>query len=1035
MSAARRLRLLLAAALAAGAGASAASPPRKVALAPGFGVTPGGLVWTVEPAARRLVLRDPSGEARGYHPLAPDEGHVLGVADSGARVTAPTPDGFRRRPARAGAERSVEARFVFRFPDGAVRATVSTTALRGSEPAFLGDEAWIVRGERQGWSLARIAPEGETAVGRVEEAAVARAVGRSSAARLFAGPAGAALHFPGTRGDGVVRAGRTSVVVVPDPLASCGEGRPRLALPHEDGVLLVSVRTRPSDDEEGGQPLAVAELFDEAGLLLRSVPLGPFSEVLPLPDGGLLGLDGREAVRFDDRFEEAGRGVLPLEEGEDPAAAARVVEQLQRLESLGARATGADWAELAVLPGAPLARFVERARSDPSGALDRLARAPDGSEEALAAARALPFLLDLLPPSEADPLLDRLADTPADAPAWLRTAAAFALLSASPADAPGWALPAAAEAIAAGRAPEGRELPEESFTLPLAELVTAVDRARIERAVLARPELLDELLSGNLDEAFAGGFSELRFHAPASRFPRTLLDCASGPPSAVGVLALARVAEAALEHAEARPAGEPSGDDDAPGDASAARGALAATLLEARRSPDPGLRSSAVVLAPLAGLPVDAAFFRAEVLRKPHLGAFAFLGLVADRSLSPRAWEGLFLELFFGARAASPDPSACTLTGGPWLAAEGESSRDRYCNLFAIVHFAALDLGGEDDPALVSRERIALLREFARSSSAPPELRLELKLGRAMRGTATEEEVLDLLGERDLPPVFRRIVLTRLPAGSPRVAAQLERELSAGRVAPTERGLWLDVLARLDAPAADRVAAEAWARGTVPSEDEDGSGAFASALSADRVRSSEPLRLALRKARALPGAGPDAAIALARAGDPGAAGPLADALLESCPGCRSADALEELFGPLGEEGVEALARLAEAALPFTPSPLEALFGLAPERAGALAGDRFAAALAGGCVPEPLLPVLFAHGIDPFLPILEALEARGCDRARLRPGEPVAAGLARAAGTDLGRAAREALDRAAPRCRPPFASLLGIEANERGGRAP
>ncbi|MBK8596293.1 MAG: hypothetical protein IPN83_12070 [Holophagales bacterium] len=198
------------------------------------------------------------------------------------------------------------------------------------------------------------------------------------------------------------------------------------------------------------------------------------------------------------------------------------------------------------------------------------------------------------------------------------------------------------------------------------------------------------------------------------------------------------------------------------------------------------------------GLPLDAARFRAEVLKRPHLGAFAFLGLVGDRSLPARTWMGLFTELFSGARAASKDPSSCGLSSAPVLQADGASSLDRYCNLFGIVHFAALYLGEDDDPAFVSRERIGLLADFAKSSSAPPELRLDLKLGRALRGVASEEDVVEILGERELSGVFRRVVLGKLPAGSTRLGPFLEQELSSGRIAPAERGEWLDALARLD---------------------------------------------------------------------------------------------------------------------------------------------------------------------------------------------------------------------------------------------
>ncbi|HMM34232.1 MAG TPA: hypothetical protein PKA62_05795, partial [Thermoanaerobaculia bacterium] len=109
------------------------------------------------------------------------------------------------------------------------------------------------------------------------------------------------------------------------------------------------------------------------------------------------------------------------------------------------------------------------------------------------------------------------------------------------------------------------------------------------------------------------------------------------------------------------------------------------------------------------------------------------------------------------------------------------------------------------------------------------------------------------------------------------------------------------------------------------------------------------------------------------------------------------------------------------------SPLEALFELDPAGAEALALDHLDAALARGCVPEPLLATLLGSGLDPFPALLSALEERGCDRARLRPGEPVGVGLARPAGTESGDAARSALA-AAPTelCRRALALLLGME---------
>ncbi len=1024
------LRLGTAGLLAVQALGAAAAPAARGRVEPAFGVTPGGLVWTVEPLARRLVLRDPEGSERAVFPLG-DEGHVLGVADSGARVTAPTPDGFRRGLARRGEERQVEARFVFRFADGGVRATVATTALRGSEPAFFGDEAWVLRRQDGSFRVVRVAPDGETPFAAFPVADVRRRVGHPSSPRVFAGAAGTTVLFSGARGEAAARFGTGEPVVVPDPLESCGEGRTRFVLGIPEGIVRVSVRTAPpADGEDWGEPLSVAEVFDGTGRLVRSAPLGPLTEVFPLPDGGLLGLDGRESVRFDDRFTEISRAVLPLEEGSDPAAAARVVEQLRRLERLGPRATGGDWAELALLPGAPASRYLERAIEDPGGALERLARVADGEPAALEAAKAVPILLGTLDPDARDGLLDRLRQrVESGGPIWLRNVAALALLSASPAEAPAWALPAVAEAISSGADGAGSSLPDEAFTLELAELVTAVDRARIDRLVRERPEVAEGLLAGNP----RGSALRLLRRAAVPRAGRPLRQDAprlhGRPPVRHGTprpgarlrggdrgLAVSgrpgawRRAAARSGRGAWRPRGDsprgaglarsgasgfrpgarpPRGSS--PGCGPVPRGRPEAALPRRLRLPRPRGRP-----LPLPAL-VDGALHGALLLR-PRRFARPVRMRPLGRTRSP------------GRRGEQPRPLLQPLRHRPVRSARPGGRRR------PVLRLAAADrpAGGVRPLGL-----------------GPPELRLELKLGRALRGTASEEEIVEILGERDLAPAFRRVVLGKLPPGSTRLAATLERELSSGRVAPPEREAWLDALARLDPAAGDRVAADAWTRGLVPLDAEDGgAGAFARALDPERVRSSEPLRAALRRARSLPAASLEAATALARAADPGAAAPLLTALLETCPACQSPAALAALFGPLGEEGLDALARLAEATLPFGTSPLEALFELDEARAEELGRAHLAVALARGCVPEPLLPALFAHGIDPFPDLLAALQERGCDRARLRPGEPVAAGIARAAGTDTGQAARRALQSAgSPSCRASLASLLGIAAHD------
>ena len=261
-------------------------------------------------------------------------------------------------------------------------------------------------------------------------------------------------------------------------------------------------------------------------------------------------------------------------------------------------------------------------------------------------------------------------------------------------------------------------LPEEAFTLELAELVTAADRARIDRwpgsgprsptssspATSRKPFPAPLTSCGSTRRpAVSPGRSSIvppgprppRASSPSRASPRR----PSRPPRPSAGLARGEAEPVrAVEHA--RPA-----RSDSP---------------QAQGSPDEGLRASALAIGPLAGLPIEPSRFRADVLKRPHLAAYGFLGLVGDRSLSPRAWQGLFTELFSAARTASRDPSACTISSSPVLQAEGDSSLDRYCNLFAIVHFAALDLGDDEDPPFVSRDRIGLLGSSPGRARRPP---------------------------------------------------------------------------------------------------------------------------------------------------------------------------------------------------------------------------------------------------------------------------------------------------------------------------
>ena len=577
--------------------------------------------------------------------------------------------------------------------------------------------------------------------------------------------------------------------------------------------------------------------------------------------------------------------------------------------------------------------------------------------------------------------------------------------------------------------------PTEAFTLELAELVTAVDRARIDR--VAREEARGRRGPPRREPRrhVPGRLRRAPVPHASARFTRTLLDCTAGCSlGGGGAGPLGRGGGGARSVRLPRRRGVRRG---APPGAAEARGPLASILLAAQRSPDAGLRASARAVGPLAGLPIDPSRFRTEVLRRPDLGAFAFLGLVADRSLSPRDWQGLFLELFFGARSSSRDPSACTLYAGVEARRLGEGRGDRYCNLFSFVHFATLDLGDDEDPSFVSRERLSLLAEFARSGSAPPELRLDLKLGRAMRGTAAERRSSRSSASGSWRPSFAGSFSRgsrRAPRASPRSSSGSCRRAGSLR----RNGASGSTPSRASTPRR----ATAWrprrgARGSVPLDLDDGdAGAFARALDPDRVRGSEALRSALRRARGLPAASLEAATALARAGDPGSAEAARDGPPRDLPGVLDAGRARGALRAARRGG----ARRPRPSRRGDP-PLRRLAPRGALRAGREHAPRSWPALASPPrSPEAALPSRFFRRSSPTGSTRSRISSRrsrnGAATGRAsgpaspwRPGSPV-----RPRPTPDGPRGARSSRPPPPTCRAALASLLGIEPPERGRRA-
>ena len=135
---------LLAIASEALGGGQLPHPPK---LSPGAGVTPGGFLFNVIPSTFRLKIYGLDGGTRATYEVQPGEGHVLGVADSGARVTSASAGGVRQRTETSFGEtrRPGAARLVFRDPRGNVLAAREPELLAGSGVEIRGDEAYYIR--------------------------------------------------------------------------------------------------------------------------------------------------------------------------------------------------------------------------------------------------------------------------------------------------------------------------------------------------------------------------------------------------------------------------------------------------------------------------------------------------------------------------------------------------------------------------------------------------------------------------------------------------------------------------------------------------------------------------------------------------------------------------------------------------------------------------------------------------------------------------------------------------------------------------
>lgn len=993
------------------------------------GVTPGGLVWAVSMKTERIVLRATDGTARGSYPLAPDERYVLGVADDGTRVSARRPWGVLPIDDSAGSPKTQSSRLDFRGPSGELVARRTVTSAYGANPTIVGAEAHVVRRDGKRLTIVRVtAAEAESVVAAIPLEPLVKELGARFEPKLFASAAGLVLQLVGGGRTAYVVADGKPRTVFPDPALSCGWSDYHSLHPNgARGVSRIGSRAAPAGSRTTS--VAVLETLDADGRLVRSASLGPQAPFTPLEGGELLATRPGELIRFDDRGNEISR--VPFSLDPDRVGTEALAGALQRLRSRGAAATGRDWAELALLPDAPLFEFRDVVARDARGALARLAEVADGDPSIPEARGALRWIFTVASSPRGggagatDTLAAAIALVESGGPGWLRRAVAFPALTALRQRAPAWTLPAIAEAAVRGEGgDEALALPGGQLTPELIELIVALDRSRMDRLDREGPPPRGPLLMMDLADPDAG-----RFHLPPGPGTAGLVDCFAGAgpirfQAALEALAGPAMEEASRRLADRRGRGTATEETAELGEATSR---IVARLVEARHAADPSVRAGALLLAPFYGIPVDAESFRRDVLARPDTPLLAAGALTFDTSLPPGTWKRLFGESLAAARAQSPDPGACTRASIPeWE--RDEDAFDPYCVFVeGILRYAQSppDADGDD----LAPRRAAEIGDWSRSGSAPPELRAQALIARILEGNAPDEELSAAWRDSSRPFRFRRTALqARLAHLSPGAAEEWRRELREGRGSSREEAALIGALALVDRPEAARLAADGVLAGKLDAPRAEAT-EWLDALDPAEVAGSARLRDALRARLGDEEIGPEVAALLGRAGDRDAFPHLAATLRTACLRCLGKEALLAMLEPFGAEGhelLEKLGRTAEAESAATA--LDALFEVDPSRAGAAAEDRLNASLSADCVPQGLVRLLVRRERDPLPAVAARLAALDCRREALRPTGALRVEDDPDAETSHVKSAAARLF--PPACREAFESLFGIGEKDR-----